>query len=107
MGRQATMLWLVLERRLRLPVGEHHGYYFLTTYISKEVSVSFVSSGPASFHLSVLPSSECLPLFSDLSHLSHKMLGFLSLLAGVQSRKEGNANGGEDFFIFEGKSFPE
>lgn len=101
------MLWLVLERRLRLPVGRCHGYYFLTTDISKEVPVSSLSSGPTSFCHSAPPSSACLLLCSDLPHLSHKMLGIVSLLAGVQSRKEGKANGGKDFFIYVAKSFPE
>lgn len=44
------MLWLVLERKSKFPIGWHQGYYFLITYISNKVPVlSSVPFGTCSF----------------------------------------------------------
>lgn len=49
-SRQRNMLWLVLERKSKFPIGWHQGYYFLITYISNKVPVlSSVPFGTCSF----------------------------------------------------------
>lgn len=83
------MLWLVLERRLRLSLGRCHGYYSLTTDISKEVPMSSMSSGLLlSFFLHHRPQHVCSCVQTYFTLVTRCPALYLSLLVSKAERKE-------------------